>query len=504
MKKRVLFVWLLCLTLACLSNRANSASTFQGKYFEFSAPARDAYQKTVELRLNDANQQIGNMRRQEPDNLIAIFLENTVEFLSIITQDDEAAYKRQSKQMDKRLSAISRGDTRSPYYLYTQAEIRLQWAVLRGRFGDYLSSLSDIKLAYALLEENQRRFPDFVANKKSLGILHALVGNIPDNYRWAIKAVGGMNGSIEQGLSELDQVLAYAQNNDFVFEQETLLAYCFLQSHLNNQGDQAWSRLKNSRLNPGSSPLVAYAMANLAVKTGKTDEAINLLEKAPQGSAYSPFQYRQYLLGIAKLYRLDQDANVPLENFIQTFKGQNAVKECCQKLAWYYLLNNNEQGYWNNMYLAKTRGASQSDPDKAALREAESGEKPDVRLLKARLLFDGGYYRRAYDLLKNAGNEYQNSYTKWQLEYTYRMGRIAHKLGKKQEAIGQYNATMAAGVSQPWYFACNAALQLGLLYEESGDRKNAATAFRRCLDIKPKEYADSLHAKAKAGLSRVK
>lgn len=57
------------------------------------------------------------------------------------------------------------GDPGSPYYLFTQAEVNLQWAALSIKFGEYLNSIFEIRKAYKLLEENQNKFPDFKANK---------------------------------------------------------------------------------------------------------------------------------------------------------------------------------------------------------------------------------------------------------------------------------------------------------------------------------------------------
>jgi tetratricopeptide (TPR) repeat protein len=366
-----------------------------------------------------------------------------------------------------------------------------------------MTALSDIKQAYALLEENQRKFPDFIANKKSLGVMHALVGNVPDEYKWAVRAVGGMSGSTAQGLRELEEVLGYARKQDFMFEEETLATYAYLQLFLNNQGDLAWKTLKGSRLNPKTNPMAAFVMATVGMRTGHNDEAIQLLQNCPVAPPYQPFIMRQYLLGLAKLRRLDSDANKDIELFLKAFQGKEGVKEAYQKLAWYHLVMDNESGYRTYMNYVKLKGVAKSEGDEAAQREAESGQMPDQRLLRARLLFDGGYYQRAYDLLKKAAPDYAAD-QRLSLEHTYRLGRITHKMGKSDEAIRLYNQTIERGASDPSYFACNAALQLGLLYEEKKDPGKARDAFNRCLLLKPTEYASSLHAQAKAGLSRLK
>jgi len=474
-----------------------------GKYFDFSPAAQDAYQKTISLRLAEARTTLDGMKGSEPDNLMPIFIENYIDFLTVFVHDDKAEFKRLAKNMEPRLAKIAKGDHASPYYLYIQAEIRLQWAIMHVRYNEYLAGMSDIKQSYALLEQNQRKFPDFIANKKSLGIMHAVVGNIPDEFKWAVKTLGGMSGTIPQGLSELEEVLAYAKkNHEFQFEEETTVAYSFLQLYLNNAPDIAWKTLKNSRLDARSSSMSAYALATVAMRTGQNEEAVRILQAAPVGGAYYPFPYRDFMLGLAKLRRMDADANKPLEAFLANYKGENSVKEACQKLAWHCLVHGNEAGYIAYMNEVKLKGAENSESDKSALREARSGERTDKALVSARLLFDGGYYQRANDLLKNTAGNYTGN-LKLSVEYAYRMGRIAHKMGKMKEAVRFYNHTIEGGAKEPWYLACSAALQLGILHEESRDYLNARSDYKRCLDLKPEEYASGLHAQAKAGLGRV-
>ena len=171
-------------------------------YFNLSPNVSQAYEKTMSLRFQEAKNNLKELKKHETDNLLTIMVENYLDFLTVFTNGSESDYKRLRKNMDARLAKIAHGDRNSPYFLYTQAEIRLQWAILRSQFGDYLTAMSDIKQAYALLEINQQRYPDFIANKKSLGIIHALAGNVPDDYKWTIRALGGIKGDTEQGIRE--------------------------------------------------------------------------------------------------------------------------------------------------------------------------------------------------------------------------------------------------------------------------------------------------------------
>jgi tetratricopeptide (TPR) repeat protein len=91
----------------------------------------------------------------------------------------------------------------------------------------------------------------------------------------------------------------------------------------------------------------------------------------------------------------------------------------------------------------------------------------------------------------------------YQLEFTYRLGRIHHKLNHFAEAANLYQQTVNEGKNEVYYFACNAAFQLGFIYEQQGNKSLARNYYNLCLDMNPTEYSSSVHQKAKAGLSRV-
>lgn len=477
-------------------------NTFATK-FEFTPLATEAYQKVMSLRFEEAKKDIEKIKEEDPNNQIAYFIENYIDFFKVFINEDKTEFKLLEKNKTPRLRAIRKGDKDSPYYLYCQAEIKLQWALARLKFEQYFNAFNEVSSAYKLLKRNQKKFPNFQANKKSLGVLHALIGTIPDNYKWGVKLLGGMTGSIEKGKREIEETLIYARTNDFLFEEETLVMYAFLMLHLKNDMNKAWGIIQNDKLNPKKNPLVCFAFSNIAMRTGRNDIAIELLENRPRGSQYATFHFLDYMLGLAKLYRLDRDAEVHIRKYLNNFHGQNYIKEAYQKLAWFHLVKGNEIEYVKYIAFCKTKGAKVIGGDKTAEKEAKSGIIPDMNLLKARLLFDGGYYERALKLISRKSLT-DFSTQKNQLEYTYRLGRITHNMENHDEAITHYQTTIDRGSDASYYFACNAALQVGLIYEARKDKSNAKKFFNLCLSIKPDEHRNGLHQKAKAGLDRLK
>ncbi len=471
--------------------------------FEFTPVARNAYEQVLSLRFEQAKVSLAQMKLQDTDNLIAYHIENYVDFLTLYLNQNEADYERLKKNEELRLEKIQHGDAKSPYYLYTQANVRLQWALVKLRFGDYISAFNDISKANKLLEKNQEKFPDFLPNLKDLGILHALVGTIPDNYKWSVRLLGGLKGTVAQGQRELHTVLQKAKQQDFIFKTETAVMLATIMLYLDSNSEGAWQLLNNISLQPLENPLHCFVMANVAMRSGRNDRAIELLQHYPKGKQFATVSQFDFLLGLAKLRRLDSDAGKFLEQFVQQYRGQDGVKEAYQKLAWFELTKGNTQGYQKYVKAILVHGKAASGGDKDALQEAKTARVLDVNLIRARLLFDGGYYQKAYQQLQDKSSaDFTQKASR--LEYLYRMGRILHGLQKYDEALGFYWRTIEQGKDELYFYACNAALQAGLICESRKEFAKAKEFYQHCLTINPVEYKTELHQKAKSGLERLK
>jgi len=333
--------------------------------------------------------------------------------------------------------------------------------------------------------------------------LHSIVGTVPDKYRWGVKLIGKIEGSIPQGKKEIESVLAYAENNDFIFREETEIMYAFLLLHLSNQGNLAWDVISRSRIDPKRNPLGCFVQANIALHAGKSKEAEAILINRPYGKHFFDLPYLHYMMGLTKLYRLDPAAEDDFLKFIKTQKGASYIKEAYQKLAWNALIHGDSGQYKHYMSLCKTEGNKRQEGDEAAYDDAIRNTEPDVRLLKARMLFDGGYYRQTHDLLDKLKIE-DFTHKDFKLEFLYRSARVSQKLGWHTEAIVRYLDVLDQKDNIKSYYPCNAALQIGIIYEELGNFKKAREYFKKALKIKPSEYRTALHGKAKAGLNRTR
>lgn len=122
-------------------------------------------------------------------------------------------------------------------------------------------------------------------------------------------------------------------------------------------------------------------------------------------------------------------------------------------------------------------------------------------MLRARLLFDGGYYHQSKDVLDKM-NVHQLSSDE-QLEQTYRYARIAHKLYQWNTAKEKYRETIEKGSNSVLYYSGNAALKIGEIFEVQDSIEKAKKYYNLCLQLNFKEYRNSIRGKAKESLARV-
>jgi len=475
-------------------------------YYDFHQNCEKSYSAILSLKFEEGKKLIEQEKTTHPNNNIPYLLENYIYFLTVFISEEEQQFDELEDLKDDIIDRLKDGDESSPYYRYSLAQVYLQWAFARSKFKEYVTATFEINKAYRLLEKNNKEFPDFLPNLINLGLLHTLIGTVPDNYNW-IKKLVGVEGTIDQGVNEILKILnaSITQPEYSHFKAECLFYLSFIQMNLmtNKQKALEYIDMIGNDSTSINNPLAVYAIARIYMSNGLNDKAIELLLSRPTGDEYFPFYYLDYLTGLGKLYRLDKDANKYFFKYVINFKGLNYIKDSYQKLAWYYLVNSNIDKY--NEYIVKVNqyGNEIIDADKQAEREAENGDVPNVNLLKARLLFDGGYYEKALMAItgNSEGNFLENE--KDSLEFTYRIGRIYHEWGKPDNSIPFYDKTIENGSESELYYAANSALKLGNIYEDKGDYNKAIYYYKKAQAMKNDEYKNSINQKAKAGIQRI-
>jgi hypothetical protein len=452
------------------------------------------YNNIISLKLKGSKQTIA---AEGYANLNNYLLEDYIGFLEVFLSEDEQVFERFEVAQEKRFIAVKNGDGKSPWHLYVQAEMSLHFALASLKMKNYYDGFMGCRKAWKLYHANRERFPQFKPNLKGIATLKAIMGIIPSQYQWGVSLLG-LEGDLKGGMERLRQL----SGTPFEFRLETTLIYTSLLIHLEGKHDEAWQAIGRAGYPLAGNLFTYYTAANAAIYSKHNENALAMLANRPKGAEYADFPFMEYLHGLALINSLDTNCRPHFNNYLSQNRNQNNIKNAYQKLAWSYLIVGDTAQYKKQMGLVKTKGISELDADKQAQKEADSGQVPDVPLLKARLLFDGGYFEKALSIIYDKTPA--NYTTKpLQLELVYRKGRIYDAMGKQTEAIASYKETIKLGEKEPMYFAANAALNLGFIYEKVHDKTQARYYYNLCINLKDHEYYSGLSQKAKSGLERL-
>jgi len=469
--------------------------------FDFNPNCVKAYQNILSLKLNTARILISAEKRKNPSNSIPYLLDNYVDYFSLMTTENKADFERFKDNKSERIGRIERDDKTSPYYLFSLAEINLQFALSRTRAKEYFTAAMEVNRAYSQLQENNKRFPEFLPNQKNLGMINAVLGSIPDGLRKAL-SVFGVRGDTRTGVRMMESLIEKLPRSPYShFYDETVFYYSVIQTDIVPDPANYNKIIKNTEDIDQESLLKTYIRAYAGVKMGNTSSALVELNKRPSGPLYPLYPYLDYLSGIAKMQNLDPTASLNFNTYLKGYKGVNLIKDTYLQLAWLELIRGNTKAYQKYVEEVKQKGYELSGRDKQAMREVEY-DIPDVSLLKARLLSDGGNYERAFSQLSGKTTEsFKNLMCR--IEFNYRMGRIYDLTSKEDLALKYYQKAIDLGKDEPYSFASNSALRSAIIHEKNKNKVQAKQYFNLAINMKDHDYESSIENRAKEGLKRL-
>ncbi len=452
---------------------------------QFSPNQLLAYQEITQLKVKSAEVLL---KKEEKDNQITVYLQNYIIILQLLASQDDSLYQATKNQEDVNLEKIRKTSKKSPYYRFLQAEIKIQWALVKLMLGENFAAAWSIKQAYSLLAENEQLYPNFLPNNKSLGMLHIALGSVPEKYQWFLQLIG-LEGNIKEGIIKIQAVIQ--SDSPFAFEAQLLMMLA--QTYILHEPEKALS------VQIGKAGYLHEFVYTLASR--KAGKIVMCAEGKLPDELYSPLF--DYLKGETCLLSGNyEQAATFYQLFLKNYKGKNYVKAAYYRLflaAW--LAGKPNASHYLDLCLEN--GHTQIELDKNAQDFATKKQFPNQLLMQARLFTDGGLYEKAWQIIEIQQVEnFENQQDK--IELLYRKARILDKQEKYKEALDFYKQTISLSGNLPLYFAPNAALQLGYLYQNIFNDRNLATYyFKKVLTYPTHEYKGSLDHKAKTALKKM-
>lgn len=459
----------------------------------------DAWEKMMELEVVSAKKIIQKEIRENPTNYYTYYLDQTNEFIELLSNPSEEAYSRFLINYQDRRDIMDDKETTSPYYMACESDMMLQTSIVNTLYGDKLSGVRRGYKAYRLTYDNLDDYPDFLMSKKNDGFFNVSLSNLPPFVRWAASFFGvkgdqtvGFGLLFNYFLAEkdtrgLNAAAVLYLVNAFKINREPGLAFKFIQS--------LDSSIRDYRL-------VRYFYGNTAYRSGHNEAAYRIFREFDPEKVEMPFPAYDYMMARILMRKLDPGAIKYLEDYLQVTGNDNYLKEINYYIALYWLINGDQKKFEHYRKITCSVGREVQERDREAMYECSLDYTPDAELVKARLLTDGGYYDEAYSIL-DKHKPTMNDAVARQLEYALLMGRYSDHKKMKKTAITYYKKVIRLGKDEDYYFASDAALRLGFIYQKT-DKQKAIDYFELAGHLYEKDYYEYIDDMANRQLSLLK
>ena len=475
--------------------------------FVFSPRCQTAYHEMMRFDFDGMHKILYGEKASRPNNKVYDYITSYALFWKAALNENEEEIEEYEDFIEDVIEAIENDSENSPYKNYFLSDIYLRGAYLKAMESSYMSAAYKFNKAYNLVQKNRKEYPDFVPNKKLIGLMNVGIGTVPKKYTWVLNLFN-FEGDVAQGLKELEDLLRISvSKKEFSYLlSESLLLYSFTMEsfEVSKSSEEKllkiyeWEAIKKEL---PSNQFMIFSKASFLKHIKKTDEAIVCIQSKKTVAGAMHFYYLDFLMGECLLNKLDFSSTSYFRKYATEYHGNSYRRAAYRKWAWTYLLQGKTQKYQKKMHECLETGNDNRDSDRQATKEAESETIPNVALLKSRLLFDGGYYESAIGALKKSNPHLYSKREK--VEIWYRYGRIYDEWGNTHMAVLYYERCIKVGRDKEYYFAANAALHLGYIYEKQGKKAEAKMQYEDCLEMDFEEYQDGITQKAKAGLERL-
>lgn len=475
------------------------AGSAAGQY-RLNENCRNAWMLLMDLKIGEAKGLVKKELSIHPDNYYALYLGQTCDAYALFINSGEEDYEAFIDAYEEKREIMEGKFEDSPYYLMCKSEMDIQAGMFKIMNGSVFSGIGKAYSGYKAVYKNIDKHPDFMPGFMLDGFLNVAMSNLPPFVKSAASVLG-ISSDFDYGIRTLDDVYQSQRNSRGLNAASAL--FIIFAAKINKTPEMVFDFTQTYDPRIRDLFLLKYFKANIEYRTGRNERALaTLSDLSYENSPYAELLYN-YMMGKALMRKLDNRAAFYIDRFLKQMQRKEYIKEMTYLRALYDLINGDRERYGELCKTVKKKGSDINERDREALYDASLDYEPDVKLVKARLLLDGGYMERfeqtmaAYEHHPRAGLPYQ-------LEYLFLKGRYAHESGDDLQAISFFNRVVDQGREQDYYFASEAALRLGEIYEAEDDYSSAKKYYKLSADLYKNKYYEYIGDKANKGLNRIK
>lgn len=466
--------------------------------YEMNASLVEAQKEIACLRLQKGKELALAEQKLHPQNLAVDLVLNYYDFYKVLLTRNKELFNSLAQTREQRISRFENAANKSPEIISGLAELHLQWSFIRSLYGEYISAAWDMKTADNYVKEGLEKFPENNALLKNKAIIETVVGMLPDKVQWMVSMIG-FKGSLKTGITHLKEYLNREKRESFIIDRQNVsMLYIFMQCYLQNDKEQLWKETQAYVQHCNENLMEVFLKAYVANFCNRSDQVIEAIQNRPKGKDYVKFYYLDYMIGVAKMNKLDPEATFYLEQFLKTSDYETLYAETSRKLAWIAWLNKDTLTYqkWKKIELVHRKNEKESP---YVFSQGSINRYPDECLLRARLLCDGGYYTRCVEALSDFRSKSDTATS----EFYYRLGRAFQEIGQFNKAIQMFQKSIKFCPHKGYSFAASSELQLGYICKKLMLKDLAIAHFKRVQEADHFEHAEYFRMRAKLELENL-
>lgn len=461
---------------------------------KYTASIQEAHHAILSLNFTKAEQLLD----QEKRGAASIWLKSYASFINFLTTSEISNPRELIVFYDAQTTLLSAEEPSSIVTL-GMADNYLFKAYTHLTLKEYLWAGTSYIKAQRQFSKLLASDPSFMANARN-----QLIQIMADS--WMTENLPFVNRvkDIEQAKKQYNGHINQCLKNDATpatFKREMKIVSILLLPYIEQDAESIYQQSIRYGSNWSTEgPIENLAFSNCCQKAKHYPEAKKCLTQGEYLAYSQQFNRLNLLLGNAYLNQINDSAINYYISFNEAQKNTNTRAYCLLKQAWFFKIKNENANYnkaLNELQLVKEVFTPEDEQAKYEVQFSTYWNKP---LLTARILFDGGNYKKSLSNLDSAKQFYPTYHAYQKITYHYQLARTYHLLNKPSKAKLEYQNVIDIDLQDTFYFSAYAYYFLGSLFEEENDTTSATASYNACLSCDSPIYKASIHRKAKLKL----
>ena len=470
---------------------------FISLFVPFISYAQFNYHSNVEnlhtnvLKLNGNTKQLKVALLNEPNGLYYWLLAYN-DFLQYHFGNNFISNETLSEKLDNYYEELKHFEKDSPYYNFCITELCLYKAFTYIEAGSYYSAGKNLIRANKLIEKNKSKYPRFFLN-----IRHELVQMSIDY--WLIKHIPFLfKEEKEKGENRLRGLIKrYTQRESLnaAFNSEANLLVLFVSSRILDDKSLIEQLILGFPCEWKFSGSLEALASSQFLPASKSNLKKNILQHAINNGYNAVCNKLNLSLGIVYLNELNDSCLTCFTEFKQKQNSKRDLLFANLKLSWYYYM---QQAFDSVQILVEESKSKKAitNNDLQAAYEFKNVDNWDSEIIKARVLFDGGFHEQALEVLLSKQVLLKNKNSVQYIELMYRLARIYHEIEDFEKALSSYLKVIESKTESQFYYSAYSAYYVGRIHEFNNDCDMAMKYYKKCINLDSPIYRESIHRKA--------